>query len=146
MGKYRHVLAAVDFTPETRVITEKAREIAELYKSRLSLIHVVEFSMAIYPPEVVIPDEFDMEKRMLKHAKVSLKELAVTHGVKGAKRYVEMGIARDEILRVAEEKEVDLIVIGSHGRHGIQLLLGSTANAVLHHAKCDVLAVRVGSL
>ena len=48
-------------------------------------------------------------------------------------------------LKLAEEQSVDLIIIGSHGRHGLALLLGSTANAVLHHAKIDVLAVRVGN-
>ena len=144
MAKYQNILVALDFTPDTRVITEKARELADLYKARLSVINVVEFSKTSYPPEFVIPDEFDLEKRMLEHARVSLKELALTHGLKEARRYVEIGIARDEILKVAEENEVDLIVIGSHGKHGIQLLLRSTANAVLHHAKCDVLAVRVG--
>jgi universal stress protein A len=56
---------------------------------------------------------------------------------------VVQGNTRREILRVAEENGVDLIVLGSHGRQGIQLLLGSTANAVLHGAPCDVLAVRV---
>jgi universal stress protein A len=39
---------------------------------------------------------------------------------------------------------MDLVVVGSHGRHGLSLLLGSTANGVLHGAGCDVLAVRVG--
>jgi universal stress protein A len=46
-------------------------------------------------------------------------------------------------VRIAKERGVDLIVVGSHGRHGLQLLLGSTANGVLHLAECDVLAVRV---
>jgi universal stress protein A len=45
--------------------------------------------------------------------------------------------------RVAEEQQVDLVVTGSHGRHGLALILGSTANAILHGAKCDVLAVRI---
>ena len=45
---------------------------------------------------------------------------------------------------VADEAGADLIVVGSHGRHGLALLLGSTANGVLHGAMCDVLAVRVG--
>ena len=145
MARYQNILVAVEFSPETQVITEKAKELADLHQARLSLINVVEFSNAMYPPEVVIPDEFDMEKRMLEHARVSLQELALTHGLKRAKRYVEIGIAREEILRVAEDNEMDLIIIGSHGKHGIRLLLGSTANAVLHHAKCDVLAIRVGS-
>jgi len=45
---------------------------------------------------------------------------------------------------VADEQGADLIIVGSHGRHGLALLLGSTANGVLHGAACDVLAVRVG--
>ncbi|BBI62758.1 hypothetical protein HSBAA_40640 [Vreelandella sulfidaeris] len=49
-----------------------------------------------------------------------------------------------EIHRFAEEHGVDLIVVGSHGRHGFALLLGSTSTGVLHGAQCDVLAVRVG--
>ena len=145
MAKYQNILVAVEFTPETRVITTKAKELAGLYQARLNLINVVEFSNTLFPPDVVLPDEFDMEKRMLEHARVSLKELALTHGLKDAKRYVGIGIARDEILRLAEENKVDLIIIGSHGKHGIRLLLGSTANAVLHRAKCDVLAIRVES-
>ena len=44
---------------------------------------------------------------------------------------------------IAQSKKVDLIVVGSHGRHGLGLLLGATANGVLHGANCDVLTVRV---
>ena len=49
-----------------------------------------------------------------------------------------------EIHSKAEEIGADLIVVGSHGRYGLALLMGSTANGVLHGATCDVLAVRVG--
>jgi len=42
-----------------------------------------------------------------------------------------------------KKHNTDLVIVGSHGRHGVRLLLGSTANAVLHGAECDVLAVRV---
>ena len=57
---------------------------------------------------------------------------------------VEVGSVKHEILRFAEEQDCDLIVIGAHGRHGVATLLGSTANAVLHGTKCDVLCVRLG--
>jgi universal stress protein A len=60
-------------------------------------------------------------------------------------QHLIFGRPEAEIHRVAEELEADLIVVGSHGRHGLALLLGSTANGVLHGAKTDVLAVRVGS-
>ena len=58
--------------------------------------------------------------------------------------YIVVGHLVSEVIKAADKEEADLIVIGSHGRHGLQLLLGSTANGVLHLAKCDVLAVRVG--
>ena len=57
-------------------------------------------------------------------------------------RLIEFGSTKNEVLRVAEEHKVDLIVTGSHGKHGLALLLGSTANAILHGADCDVLIVR----
>ena len=53
------------------------------------------------------------------------------------------GTTVEKILQERDRLQADLIVLGSHGRHGLALLLGSTANGVLHHAKCDVLAVRL---
>jgi universal stress protein A len=58
-------------------------------------------------------------------------------------RHLAYGQPRQEIHRLAEEQGCDLIIVGSHGRHGLALLLGSTANDVLHGAPCDVLAVRL---
>ena len=58
-------------------------------------------------------------------------------------RHLLMGRPETEIHNVAEEIGADLIVVGSHGRHGLALIFGSTANGVLHGATCDVLAVRV---
>jgi len=52
MARYHNMLVAVEFSPETKVITEKARQLADLHQARLSLINVVEYSNA-YPPEVV---------------------------------------------------------------------------------------------
>ncbi len=57
--------------------------------------------------------------------------------------YVEIGPPKSKILEIAENIAADLIICGSHGRHGLSLLLGSTANAILHGAKCDVLTVRL---
>jgi universal stress protein A len=60
-----------------------------------------------------------------------------------ARQFTPIGHAATEIQRVARDLDADLIVIGTHGRHGLGLLLGSTANGVLHGVKRDVLAVRV---
>jgi Universal stress protein UspA and related nucleotide-binding proteins len=76
-------------------------------------------------------------------AKKNLTKLGEKLVVTEDRRWLEMGSPKTEIVRVANENKVDLIIVGSHGRHGLALLLGSTANGVLHHATCDVLAVRL---
>lgn len=144
MANYQHILLAVDFSPEARLVTAKGRELAEQNGAKLSIIHVVEYNRSMYPLDLQLPDQMLLDEHLVQLAGVELKELAITHGIPDAKRYVELGLAKEEILRVAGEKDVDLIIIGSHGRHGLQLLLGSTANGVIHMAKCDVLAIRVG--
>jgi len=144
VGAYQHILLAVDFTPEVRMVTRKGRELAGQNGAKVSLVHVVEYSSSSYPADLAPPVALDLDDRLKKSAEVELKELAITHGFPDAKRYVELGVPKHEIVRIAEEKTVDLIIIGSHGRHGMQFLLGSTANGVLHLAKCDVLAVRMG--
>ena len=84
-----------------------------------------------------------MTGEMIAAAKNKLSDLAKKLGVEQDRLWVELGSPKLEITRIAEENQVDLIVVGSHGRHGFALLLGSTANGILHHAKCDVLAVRL---
>ena len=64
-------------------------------------------------------------------------------GVEQRNCWLIWGSPNDEIVRIAKQHQVDLIVTGSHARHGLALIMGSTANSVLHHAECDVLAVRI---
>jgi universal stress protein A len=143
MGTYRHVLFATDFSPDGEVAGRKAAEIAALAGARLSLLHVVEYSAMQYAGEIPIPENIDLDQRRVDLARGQIAELAQRLGVAEAPTFVELGAPKHEIVRIAKELGVDLIVVGSHGRHGLQLLLGSTANGVLHLATCDVLAVRV---
>ena len=77
-------------------------------------------------------------------AREALQRLAERLEIQDAEQRVEVAASTKEgILETARELGADLIVVGSHGRHGLALLLGSTANAVLHGAPCDVLAVRI---
>jgi universal stress protein A len=118
-------------------------ELAQANQAILSIVHVVEnlpITDAAYGP---IPFDVDLTQEWLNASKERLQKLAEKWAIPENRRWLEMGSAKLEIVRVAEENGVDLIVVGSHGRHGLALLLGSTANGVLHHAKCDVLAVRL---
>jgi universal stress protein A len=143
MEGYKHILVAVDFD-QVDTVTYRAKALADTLQATLSLIHVVD--------NMPIPDtgygldttlDLDITGEMITSAKKQLSGLGEKLGVSSERLWVELGSPKLEINRIAEENSVDLIVVGSHGRHGLALLLGSTSNGVLHHAKCDVLAVRL---
>jgi universal stress protein A len=86
-----------------------------------------------------------IQDEIYQQATAQLQRFAESNGVDEAHRHIVMGRPEVEIHSLAEELKADLIVVGSHGRHGLALIMGSTANGVLHGAKRDVLAVRVGA-
>jgi universal stress protein A len=145
MSAYTHLLIAVDFSANTDQVIRKGLALAGAFSARISLVHVVEFAQVDLSNELVLPQELELDQELLALAETRLQELAEKHGLTQQPRFVLQGSTRREILHLAGQEGIDLIVIGSHGRSGIQLLLGSTANAVLHGAPCDVLAVRVES-
>lgn len=143
MAVYSHILLALDFTAATDTVVRQALELRQVFNARLSLVHVVEFMQIDTYNDMVMPQEFEIDQEIMQRATQRLHELAEKQGIDKSECFVRQGSTRREILDLAEEQNIDLIVIGSHGREGIQRLLGSTANAVLHGAPCDVLAVRI---
>jgi universal stress protein A len=143
MGIYQHILLAVDFSSDAGHVGNRAVELARLSGARLTLLHVVApvYQEPLYEGVTALP--LDLEEQLVREAVRSLDALAQRLGVPEAERLVEIGSPKGVILSTAAAKGADLIVVGSHGVHGLGLLLGSTANAVLHGALCDVLAVRV---
>lgn len=137
---YKHILLATDLTDETDYITSKVQAIRGYTGAILSIIHVVEplpgYSYAYLGIE-------DIEGQLIEEAKNAVSRLGQTLSVEPKNQWVEVGPTKSKILSVAESIGADLIICGSHGRHGLSLLLGSTANAILHGAKCDVLTLRL---
>jgi universal stress protein A len=140
MSDYQHILVALDLGDMQASVLERALSLAG-ESTRMSLIHVVD--MVVYPDAYMGSLPLEVLEQSVEHAKKTLAELGEQHAVPPERQFVEQGRAAMKIHDVAKGNDVDLIVVGSHGRHGVQLLLGSTANAVLHGAHCDVLAVRV---
>lgn len=140
MSDYKHILLAVDVCGEYEALVEKALKIKG-NDTRLSIIHVVE--PVYYPESYVGGLTVDLQKKSIEFAQSELKELVRKHGLGEENQHIEVGSPARLIHQYAENNDVDLVVIGSHGKHGLQLILGSTATGVLHGAKCDVLAVRV---
>lgn len=143
MSVYNKVLVAVDFNAETDALVRKALTLAGGDITRLLVVHVVEPSPMFDSVEYPFPDVAELERMVEEQQRQRLDDLLIRLGVPGARTFLEAGSPKHEITRVAQEQGADLIVVGSHGRHGLRLLLGSTANGVLHLAQCDVLAVRV---
>lgn len=137
---YKKVLLATDFDIVGIKAARKAKKIADANDASLILVHVVEPIPAYAYPGFAGFTEVEVSIR--EQAEKELLALAKKIGVKHEDCFLEFGSTKNEILRVAEENKIDLIVSGSHGKHGIGLLLGSTANAILHGAKCDMLIVR----
>lgn len=143
MSGYSNILLAVDLTEESRPVAEQARSFANAFGATLSVIHVIEPLSFSYGGDIPM-DLSAVQDQIHAQAKSHLAEFCKDIGVPAERQYLIFGRPESEIHRVAECKQMDLVVVGSHGRHGLSLLLGSTANGVLHGAGCDVLAVRVG--
>lgn len=142
MSTYKKILLALDLSVESEQLKEKAKSIAEANQAELSLIHVIEPLSFAYGGDVPV-DLSTIQDQLDAHAGQKLENYAKKINYPVAQQLVITGHTETEIHRVADENDVDLIIVGSHGRHGLSLLLGSTANGVLHGAHCDVLAVRV---
>jgi universal stress protein A len=143
MTKYNKVLMAVDLSDDSDTVAERARAISDNNGAELHVIHVIEPLSFAYGGD--IPMDFSgIQDEIHQQATQQLKRFAEKHGIGEDNRHVVLGQPEVEIHSLAEEINADLIVVGSHGRYGLALLMGSTANGVLHGATCDVLAVRVG--
>ena len=145
MSTYSNILVAIDLTDSAEQILRKAHELVLSNKTTLTIIHTIDYlpymgfgETALITPTYTIPNE-----ELVNNAKAPIEELLKKLNMEEIQVVYEFGNAANEIVQYAKDNDVDLIVLGSHGRHGAKLLLGSTANAVLHHAECDVLAVRI---
>lgn len=143
MSGYQHILIAVDLTPGSEAVAHRAQELAGRYGAKLSLLHVVEFIPVDPAGEALLPPPVDIEGELVQGARQRLDALCDSLGLQSAARRVEVGNIKAEILRVVAEEKADLLVLGSHGRHGLALLMGSTEKSLVHKTPCDVLVVRL---
>lgn len=142
MGTYQKVLVAIDLTEEAPQVLNKAMEISKAHDAQLLLVHVVEPVGYAYGGDIPM-DLTELQDQLDKAAHEQLTAYGDQYGVSKEHQVVSVGRPESEIHRLAKEHQVDLVIVGSHGRKGFQLLLGSTANGVLHGTECDVLAVRI---
>lgn len=143
MSLYTHILVGLDLSPEeSHRVVNKAVTLAQLHNAKLSLLHVIEPVALAYAGDIPM-DLTETQMALEEQANKRLSDFAAHLGYPVANSKVVLGQTASELRETANDLGADLIVVGSHGRHGLALLLGSTASGVLHGAKCDVLAVRI---
>ncbi len=144
MSRHNTILAAVDLTEEApEVIAAAAAAAADGTLHLLTVIRPLTQAYTGVEMAGLAAAALNFEAEAEAQAKAALAALGEKVNVPASSQQVVFGVPANEIKKHAESIGADLIVVGSHGRHGLGLLLGSTANAVLHGAPCDVLTVRI---
>lgn len=140
---YKTILVAHDFSESGVKAFHRALVLAKEFGARLDVIHVVEYIVPIDTSfGAISPFDGDLTDQLLESARKRLIQLGDQHAIARERCHVELGSPKIEIIRSAELIKADLIILGCHGRHGLGLLLGSTAASIVNHAVCDVLSVR----
>jgi nucleotide-binding universal stress UspA family protein len=140
------ILFPTDFSNGARAAMDHAASLAKDYQAKLVLLYVIQdISIAEWyiPSSLSVGDLVeDMQKSAWQEMDKWFAE--VSKQVKDVEKMVVRGVPFVEIIRTAKEKSADLIVIGTHGRTGIDhMLFGSTAEKVVRKSSCPVLTVRI---
>jgi nucleotide-binding universal stress UspA family protein len=146
MPVWKNILCAIDFSTPSRFALLQAAELAASHGAELRVLHVREIppiraQLGMLPP----PEEYDAGElwRQLERARVDVAEI---NRVNAAVEMAE-GTPADHIVRIARERDVDLVVLGTHGRTGLRrAVIGSVAEQVVRRAHCSVLVARPEAL
>lgn len=142
MSTYKHILVGLDLSPESQQVVDRVKGLFTGNDLKISLIHVQEPLSFAYGGDIPM-DLTDVQNQLEDQAKERLSAIGAELNVAKEDQHVIIGQPAHEMHRFANDNGVDLIVVGSHGRHGLSLLFGSTSTGVIHGSECDVLAIRV---
>lgn len=149
MPTYQHILAPIDFTPVTDSIVQRAQELADCYQARLSLLNVLEDiplgDIAFGGTSKLAMPE-DMKQQHSQRATERMRKLANNQGLStdaALETTYTQNSASEAIIQFVKDHNVDLVIVGNHGKRGMLGILGSTAESTLKGVPCDIMAVRL---
>jgi len=146
MKKIKTIMVPIDFSETTDMLMEYAVTFVESFGARLYVVHIVEdlskysyISVPHISMDNVMEEVYkNADKELKRYCAEKLKE-KTDYGL-----IISKGEAYKEILKFSEEKDADLILIGTHGMSGLErVLFGSTAERVIRGAKCPVMMVNI---
>lgn len=139
--RFKNILFATDFSEYSRQALPYATELARRFDSTLRLCHVVTPSQLMVAAPETAPFLYEAERNQGADDLRNMARLPEFGGLK-VKTVLLSGMLEDELMRAIDENQIDLIVLGTHGRTGVsRLLLGSVAEETCRIAKCPVLTV-----
>lgn len=144
MIQLERILAPFDFSEHSETALRYAAEFAARFKAELHLLNVVQSPVYVAPdPMLEAGTAAEIGEEWVKTAAEQLDEQPLPFELPRVERAVREGVPVVEIVRYAKANEIDLIVVGTHGRTGLtHALLGSVAENVVRNAPCPVLTVR----
>ena len=142
MSAYKHILVGLDLSNESQQVVNRVKFLFDNTNTKISICHILEPLAFTYGGDIPV-DLSDVQTQLQDQAKERLSALGAELNVSAEDQHVILGHPAQEMHSMAKNFNMDLIVVGSHGRHGLSLIFGSTSNSVLHGAECDVLAVRI---
>lgn len=143
MSDYRKILVAVDLSEESTLILDKARHIAKANDAELHMVHVQAPLAVSYALDLPSINLADLQVELVEEARKHLYELGSSVDIPVKQLHNLVGTPAREIRELAKTLGADLIVTGGHGKHGLDLLLGSTSTGVAHGVSCDLLIVKL---
>jgi nucleotide-binding universal stress UspA family protein len=146
---WKTILVPHDFSASANHATAIARDEAKVHGATLVLLHVIDLPYQLSPDAVIVPPEtgapISVKQYAIQSAEAHLQDIANRLAKDGvtAKGVIKLGIPVDEINRTADEENIDLVVMGTHGRTGLRhLMAGSVAERVVRSSRVPVLTIR----
>ncbi|MBP9722846.1 MAG: universal stress protein [Gammaproteobacteria bacterium] len=138
---YHHILYATDLGQHEKLVRGRLKAVAGQNNSKISIVHVVE-SMPVFMDMSGYLNTAEIIERIQVEARSAIKKISKDLEIADGHQHVIVGSPKSCIVELATQIKADLIILGAHSRHLIDNLIGSTTDAVLRTASCDVLAVR----
>lgn len=130
---YKNIICAIEDSEEGEMVLAKAHQLSQLCNANLFVIHTIPYSL--------LPKDYQKELR--ENVLPSIEAKATSLGIPLKNVSVKFGKPYEQICLLADKKNADLIILGTHSKKGIQALIGSTANGVANYAKCDVSLIKI---
>ena len=146
MKQFATILFANDFSEGSDYAFDYALSLAKQFSSKLLIVHVINEPVDLrgfYVPHISFEN---LEKEIADGAEKMMTRFCSEHltEFKNFERHVITGVPYEEIVKKGDESGADLIIMGTHGRKGVDhLLFGSTAERVVRNAHCPVMTVRL---